>query len=410
MTSPSIAAVSLPSDADASGRSFDVAERELLQRALDSGTLNCTRGKLVRELTAEFAKLLGIPHCHATTSGTAAVHAAIAALDPSPGDEVITTPITDMGAITPILYQTAIPVFADVDPHTYMVTAETIERRITNRTRAVVVTHLFGNCAEMGPIIDLCRRRGLLLIEDAAQALLATHGGRLTGTMGDIGCFSLQQGKHMTCGEGGLVVTKDAKLSRRIKLFIDKAWDYEEPASDHYFLALNYRMTELQGAVALAQLRKLPEMVAHRVRMVERLTQRIAGLKGVHPPAVVPGSRHVYWRYPLRIDAQHIAGGAVGFGEQLRKRGVYCKPRYIEKPAFQCALFRDRRTFGNSQFPFVGEHRRGEPPINYDGGDTPGTFRALAEIVVLPWNERYQDEHVAQISEAIRSVATALLT
>ena len=400
--------VTLPSDANASGRSFDASERQLLQRVLDSGTLNCTRGTLVRELTAEFAELLRVPYCHAVTSGTAAVHAAIAALDPSPGDEVITTPITDMGAITPILYQSAIPVFADVDAQTYMVTAATVERRITKRTRAVIVTHLFGNCAEMPPIVELCRRRGLLLIEDAAQAVLGGHSGRPSGTMGDIGCFSLQQGKHMTSGEGGLVVTKDPQLAQRIRLFIDKAWDYEEATSDHYFLALNYRMTELQGAVALAQLRKLPGLVAHRVAMAERLTEQIGGLPGVETPRIVPRSRHVYWRYPLRVDARLIRGGADGFGAQLKERGVYCKPRYTERLAFECAVLRDRRTFGASQFPFVGEHRRDDPPVTYDVRDTPGAVAALADVVVLPWNERYEERHVDEIARVVRNVASDL--
>ena len=194
----------LPSDANSSGRNFGSEELELLQQVLESGTLNCTRGTWVKRFETEFGERYGVSYVRCVTSGTAAIHTAVAAVDPEPGDEIITTPITDMGAITPILYQGAIPIFADVDPLTYNVTAETIAPRITERTRAIIVTPLFGNPCDMDPILELARQRGIPVIEDAAQAFFAEYRGRRTGTMGDIGCFSLQQGKHMTTGEGGI--------------------------------------------------------------------------------------------------------------------------------------------------------------------------------------------------------------
>src|SRR5262249_52654353 len=209
----------LPSDANASGRSFGPEELALLREVIESGTLNCTRGTMVRKFEERFAGFLRIPHCRAVASGTAAVHTAVAAIDPEPGDEIVTSPITDMGAITPILYQTAIPVFADVDPRTYNVTAETIAARLTPRTRAVIVTHLFGNPCRMAPILELCGARKIPVIEDCAQAFGTTIDGQAVGTLGAIGCFSLQQGKHMTTGEGGMVVTSDPALARRMVLF-----------------------------------------------------------------------------------------------------------------------------------------------------------------------------------------------
>ena len=248
----------IPSDQDASGRLLGDEEIALVTEAIRSGTLTSTKGTFVKSFVADFAALIGVTHASACASGTAAIHAAIAAIDPAPGDEIVTSPITDMGAITPIIYQTAIPVFADVDPRTGNVTAETIERVLSPKTRAIIVTHLFGNPAEMGPILELAARHGIPVIEDCAQAYGATYDGRPVGTLGAIGCFSLQQGKHITTGEGGMVVTDDAELGRRMRLFIDKAWGYGDEKPDHYFAALNARMTELQGAVALAQLRKLP--------------------------------------------------------------------------------------------------------------------------------------------------------
>ena len=156
----SVPDISLPSDANASGRSLGQEELDLLKHVIESGTLNCTKGTTVSRFEKRFAELVGAPFCRCTTSGTAAIHAAVAAVNPDPGDEIITTSITDMGAITPILYQTAIPVFADVDPHTYNVTADTIRRKITRRTRAVIVTHIFGNRARWTRSSSSASRRG----------------------------------------------------------------------------------------------------------------------------------------------------------------------------------------------------------------------------------------------------------
>lgn len=398
----------LPSDGDSSGRDLGDEELKYLREAIDSGTLNCTKGTLVAEFERRFAKRYGADFCRTTTSGTASIHTAIAAVDPEPGDEIITTPITDFGALSPILYQTAIPVFADVDPLTYNVTAETIEPRITRRTRAIIVTHLFGNPCAMDSIMKLAASHKLPVIEDAAQAYEATCGGKRIGTIGDIGCFSLQQGKHMTTGEGGIVVTRDERFSRRIKLFIDKAWGYGDPKPDHYFLALNYRMTELQGAVALAQLDKLPSVVERRVHAAAMLTERIAGVPGVSPPATTPGCSHTYWKYALRIDESLIPGGVDAFSTRLRELGVANAPRYIQKPAFMLQIFRDRNTFGNSGFPFEGPHRNGLPSVNYDPAEYPGTHEALANVVVLPLNEFYTEAHIGFLADCIRNTASEL--
>lgn len=192
------AEIVLPSDQDASGRTLGGEELALLRQVIESGTLTSTKGTTVSAVERRFAEMLGCRQAIACSSGTGAIHAAVAAIDPEPGEEIVTTPITDMGAITPILYQGAIPVFADVDARTCNVTAETIEPRLSERTRAIIVTHLFGNPVEMAPILDLAKRRSIPVIEDCAQAFLARSGGRPVGTLGAIGCFSLQQGKHIT--------------------------------------------------------------------------------------------------------------------------------------------------------------------------------------------------------------------
>ena len=398
----------LPSDANITGRNFGLEELENLKKVLESGVLNCTKGTWVKNFEAAFAARYGVPYCRAMTSGTAAIHTAIAALDPEPGEEIITTPITDMGAITPIIYQSAIPVFADVDPHTYNVTAETIAPMITPRTRAIIVTHLFGNPCDMDPIMVLAKSKGIPVIEDTAQAYLCEYKGRLAGAIGEIGCFSLQQGKHMTTGEGGMVLTRDAALARRMVLFSDKAWGYGDPNPDHYFLALNYRMTELAGAVALAQLEKVDSVVDARVKAAAMLDDMLADIDGIETPRVTPGGKHVYWKYCLRIDPEVIQGGVDEFAKRMKARGIFCVPRYIQKPAFMCQVLRDRATFGKSQWPYVGPHRAGLPPVEYRVVDYPGTMDALAKVCVVPWNEFYDDEDVQYIAENIMEIARQL--
>ena len=398
----------LPSDADHTGRNFGQEELEILKRVIESGTLNCTKGTVVKEFEKRFANKYGIEFCRTTTSGTAAIHTAVAGIDPEPGDEIITTPITDMGALTPIIYQTAIPIFADVDPLTYNVTAETIAPRITRRAKAIIVTHLFGNPCDMDPIIDLAHQHNLPVIEDACQSYLATYKGRLVGTIGDIGCFSLQQGKHMTTGEGGIVICKNGNYTKRMWLFVDKAWGYGDPKPDHYFLAPNYRITELQGAVALAQLDKVDGVVKNRIKTAEMLTGLLKDVAGVGPPKITPNSKHVYWKYPLRIDDEIIQGGVDQFSAKLKEKGIFSAPRYIQKPAFQCQIFKEKNTFGNSHFPFEGECRKNDPPVVYDPKDFPGTFDALSHVVVLPWNEFYTEEHVIYIADNIKEVAKSL--
>lgn len=390
--------LTLPSDQDASGRTLGCEEIAAVAEAIRSGTLTSTKGTFVKTLEGHFAALLGAKHVHACASGTAAVHCAIAAIDPEPGDEIITSSITDMGALTPILYQAAIPVFAEVDPRTCNITASAIEAKLSERTKAIIVTHLFGNPCEMDEIMELANARGIPVIEDCAQSFEAQYDGRKVGTIGTIGCFSLQQGKHITTGEGGLVSTQDDALARRMFLFINKAWGYGDANPDHYFLSLNYRMSELQGAVAVAQLPKLRSVAEARAKSADRLTESIQNIPGIETPWISPKSKHTYWKYCLRVDSQQIPGGVVALSRELKARQISCAPRYIQKPAFMCQVFREQRTFGNSRFPFTLARPEA---LNYDPSHYPLTMEALEHVLVLPWNEKYTEEHIAYITEAI---------
>lgn len=392
--------ISLPSDQESSGRTLGAEELAQLRQVIESGTLTCTKGTACATLEKRFAEMIGAQFAIACASGSAAVHTAIAAVDPEPGDEIITTSITDMGALTPILYQGAIPVFADVDPRTCNVTAETIAARLSDKTRAIIVTHLFGNPCEMGPILDLANSRGIPVIEDCAQAYLAQEGGQYVGTFGAIGCFSLQQGKHITTGEGGLVVSNNPDYARRVRLYVNKAWGYGDTNPDHYFLALNYRLTELQGAVALAQLDKLSPGVEQRRAMAARLTSAISGLDGIDPPYQSADAVHTYWRYCVWVDGSKLPGGSPALGAGLKQYGIAAAPRYIQKPAFRCQVLRDQVTFGKSRWPFTLARPEA---VNYDEALFPGTYQGLEQILVLPWNEKFTEAHVDFIADAIRS-------
>jgi perosamine synthetase len=391
-------ALVLPSDQDASGRMLGDEELVLLRDAIASGTLTSTKGTHVSALEARFAEMLGVRVGVACASGTAAVHVAVAAIDPEPGDEIVTTSITDMGALAPLLYQGVVPMFADVDPISMNVTPESIEAAISDRTRAIIATHLFGMPCDMAGIEAVAQRHSLPVIEDCAQAFLARSGGRIVGSIGLVGCFSLQQGKHITTGEGGLVVSNDEKLAHHMRRYVNKAWDYWSSPTDHDFLALNYRLTELQGAVARAQLEKLETGVAIRISNAVQLNAALTDVPGLTVPQPAPGDVHSYWRYALVVDPAIVPGGPGALAAELKMGGIASAPRYIQKPAFRCGVFVNQKTFGSSRWPFTLARPEA---VDYASERFPGTFAGLEHVLVLPWNERYTHDDVAALGERI---------
>jgi perosamine synthetase len=341
----------MPTTDDASGRTFGDEELALLEQVVRSGSLNRNQGGMVKELEQEFARWVGTSYCVASTSGTSALHLAVAALDLNPGDEVITTPITDFGTIIPILMQNGVPVFADIEPETWCLDPADVARKITPRTRAVIAVHLFGQPADLDPLLDLCRQHNLVLIEDASQAFGARYKGRPTGTQGHIACYSLQQSKHMSAGDGGLTVTNDEAIARRMKLFMDKGWPREGTLRTHLFLGLNYRMTELQGAVARAQLKKVDGAINRRRQVAAQLDEAVGKIPGLRVPRVRANDRVTYWLYPI-----HFAGAVVGttcteYCKALQAEGIPAYGGYVA-PMYQVPVLRDLQTYGSSGFPF----------------------------------------------------------
>lgn len=399
-SSAPVKTVVLPSDQEASGRSFDDAELALVAEALRSGTLTSTKGTMVARFESAVAEMIGVSHAVACASGSAAVHCAAAVVDPEPGEEIITTSITDMGALAPIVYEGAVPVFADTDPITGNVTAESVAAVLSDRTRAIIVTHLFGNPADVTGIKAVAAEAGVPVIEDSAQAYLASTPLGLVGSVGDYGAFSLQQGKHITCGEGGFATTNDADTAELVRTYVNKAWPYGQPNPDHRSLALNYRLTELQGAVALGQLPKLPANVAHRREIAALLDEALADVEGITPTVAAHGDEHAYWRYVVHVDREVVPGGPVEIAAALRPMGIPSAPRYISKPAFRCGVFADQKTFGSSRWPFTIARPEA---VDYSSERFPGTFAFLDSVLVLSFNERYTAEHAEFVAEGLRS-------
>lgn len=373
-----------------------------LTEVVRSGRLGRHGGTKVKELERAFAELYGVKHAIAVSSGSAAVHTAIATINPNPGDEIITTPCSDFGTILGILFQNAIPVFADLDPDTLCLDPKSVEERITDRTRAILAVHLFGGLADLAVLREIADRHGIPLIEDCAQAQLSEYEGQLAGTVGKIGCFSFNNTKHLNCGEGGMVITNDDDFGRRARLFADKAWPRDEADRYSLFLGQNYRMHELEAAVALVGLRRLKENVAARRRAVDRVLERVAGVPGVRVPQEQPETRSSYWILHLfaeeGLDVQEIA-------RALQAEGVPFSAKYVT-PLYTWPVLRDRQTYGDSGFPFNSPYT--SRPFDYAPGLCPVYERAREQLLLISVDEQWSDADADDVAAAIEKVFTAL--
>ncbi len=325
-------------------------------------------GPKVRAFEALARRHFKMPYAVAVNSATAGLHAALAALGIGPGDEVIVTPYTMSASAAAILMQNAVPVFADVDPGTFCLDPRDVARKITRRTRAILVVHLFGQSAPMNEILALARRHKLAVVEDCAQSPDAAYRGRKVGTLGDIGVFSLNQHKTITTGEGGWALTRDPKLALRMQL----VRNHGEVVVDHVkaafdpgpVLGWNYRMTELEGAVAVAQFRRLKALNAHRIRLAGYLKKKLSGLHGLKVAETRKGSSHVYFLLAFHYDAAGTGIPRDVFVRALAAEGVAFGAGYV-RPIYLDRAYRQRRIYANSPEPFTNapRYRRGDCPV-----------------------------------------------
>ncbi|WP_159886974.1 DegT/DnrJ/EryC1/StrS family aminotransferase [Paenibacillus puerhi] len=385
------------------GKRFGSEEAEQLLEALEQNTLFYHFGGKVKQFLNDFNEMYGVTYSVATSSGTAALHVAMGAAGVTVGDEVITSPITDQGTLVGILYQNAIPVFADLEPDTYNMDPRSIESRITERTKAIVVVHLTGNPCDMDPIMDLARRHNLKVIEDCAQAYLTRYKGRLVGTIGDYGCFSTNDFKHISTGDGGIVTVNSGEEAdyHTAHAFADK--NYRRFGTtvqrDLHAVAPNYRMTELQGAVGIAQLKKLEWICSSRTRTGDRITEGLSGHPGILPPRVDPGNVCTYWFYMLRLDGSQLTCTRDEFCEALLAEGIPNRAGYIPDVCYMQPIFQEKQAYPGSHFPFELSD------ATYERGLCPTAERILQTAVQIPISEFYSDQDVDDIVRAVRKVA-----
>jgi dTDP-4-amino-4,6-dideoxygalactose transaminase len=324
---------------------------EAIHRVLD----NCQYilGPEVAAFEQEFSSYCGSAHGVGVSSGTAALHLALLAADVGPGDEVITTPFTFVATVSAIEYAGARPVLVDIDPKTFCIDVAALEAAVTPRTKALIPVHLFGQPADMDPILAMARRKGLRVIEDAAQAHGAEYHGRRAGSLGDMACFSFYPAKNLgAVGEGGMVVTGDESLARQLRLLRD--WGAERKYH-HVIKGFNLRLEGIQGAVLRVKLRHLERWTEARRAIAARYDAAL-GAAGIATPAVREGCRHVYHTYTIRVPQrdlcqQVLTGRGIGTGIH------YPVPVHL-MPAYQ--------------------------NLGYRLGDFPHAERAAAEVLALP--------------------------
>lgn len=293
-------------------------ERKYVLEALDNefatslNSVFCNR--LEKSFSEKFNSKYSISHCN----GTATMHTALSALGVSPGDEVIVPPLTMSSTSLAVLHNGSVPVFADVDPKTFNISPASIEEKITGRTKAIITVSLYGLSPDYDAILEICKRRGLYLIEDNAECFLGTYKGKIVGEFGHFSSFSFQASKHMTCGEGGMLTTNDDTLADKARRFSSLGYagvsgkqgkitrnDIQDPNySRHVMLGFNYRMSEVQAAVSLGQLERLDELVNQRLKVADLFKQAIAGTDVVIAQDEPAGYKNSFWAFSMVLNVK----------------------------------------------------------------------------------------------------------
>lgn len=361
-------------------------------RLLESGEISF--GPQARAFEREFARCYGAAHGVCSSSGTAAVHVALAMVGLEPGDEVIVPPITDIGSVLPILSQNAIPIFADVHPESWNLDPAAVEAQIGPRTRAIVAVHLFGNPCDLDGLRAIARRHDLRLIEDCAQAHWASYKGRPIGTLGDAGCFSLQWSKHITTCEGGMTITNDDRYGERGRLFVDKGWNrgVSSDARQYPIFGLNYRLSEMQSALGRSQLARVKTIVERRNRFARMLIDELSGVPWLRFQRVEEGCTHAYWILGLTVD-RDAPFTADALAAALSRRRIPAGAHYLGRPIHFChEPLLGRAIYGSSDLPFsLSERGRN---LDYAAMEQPVAVDVLDRLVILSSLSEHLDERL----------------
>jgi len=363
-------------------------------------------GPEVQAFEKEFTKKFKVKYAVSCNSATSALHMAIVALGIGPGDEVIVPPYTMAASVTAVLLNGAVPIFADIDPRTFCIDPKSVEKRITKRTKAIMAVNLMGQGPDYGTLLPLARKHGLKIIEDNAQSPGAKWRGRYLGTVGDIGVFSLNIHKIMQTGEGGVLVTNNKKYALRARLsrnhgesVVDQMPHYSEGP----MLGNNYRMAEVVAAMAREQLKRLDFLIRKRRALVARLTKAIKGILGITPPYTPPGNFNVTYYFAMLIDEKKLGISRNKLLDAMAAEGFDDMSRGYVKPLYLMRLFKERKAFNNTHFPF-----------DYDGmsqqyaeGACPVTERlwrkefTFTEVCQYPYTARHVDLFVKALKKVV---------
>lgn len=368
-----------------------IEEWEALKEPILSGWV--TQGQRVREFEEAFAKIHGVKYAVATTSCTTALHLALAALGIKPGDEVIVPAFTWVATANCVVYCGAKPVFCDVDRATYNIDVRCFEKAITPRTRAVIPVHLFGLCADMASLTEICRKRDIFIVEDAACAAGASSGGRMVGAFGDIGCFSFHPRKIITTGEGGMCVTNNPQWADLMIRMRNHGASVSEEARasgakpyrlpEFPVLGFNYRMTDLQGALGCVQLPKLMTFIEERRRWADWYRRELAGVAWLRLPEVPREAGHSYQSFVCYVDPAKAPVSRDDLLERLMTKGIHGRPGTHAVHMLDYYATKDRLT--PDDFPVARDCDRRTIAIPLHNRMTPDDYRyvaaALKEIV-----------------------------
>jgi len=383
------------------GREEDI---EAVTGVMRSGKWWQYEGDQVESLEKEFAAYQDAAFGAAVNSGTTALQIALEALEIGPGDEVIVPAYTFQGTASAVLAANAVPIFADVEPGTMNMDPDSAAELVSERTRAVMPVHIAGQPADMERLAKLASARGLLLVEDAAQAHGAVWRGRKVGAIGDAGGFSFQASKNLPSGEGGIVLTNDERCHARAAGLRDCGRAAGHPFYEHHILGFNYRLTEMQAALLRSRLRHLEAETQLRYRNGRRLTERLSALPGVEPldPEPHEGDRRAYHLYPLRVESAELGGlTRERFMEALRAEGIPCMAGYGQ-PLYRNPVFLER-SFRVRGCPLSCGHYAGE--IDYTAVSCPVAERLCTEVVWLFHTLLLGgDEDVADIARSVEKV------
>lgn len=329
-------------------------EETRVNDAIISGNISSFQGGYIKEFEEKFAQFVGSKHAISVSSGTAALHLAIIALDLKEGDEIIVPTLTMMSSIFAPLYEKLVPIPVDIEEKTYNIDPELIEAKITSKTKAIMVVHLYGHPVDMDKVLEIAKRYNLYVIEDAAEAHGATYKGKMVGSIGDIGCFSMYANKIITTGEGGMITTNNDAWAEKIGNV--KALSFgKEHKLMHQSIGYNYRLANLQAAVGVGQLEKVDKILKLKRFMGEYYLNNLKNLPDIILPYEAPYAFSVFWMFHIVLTG-NLSGKRNEFIKLLKERGVETREDFV--PYHEQKLFIEKGFVKGDECPLASKYAK----------------------------------------------------